>query len=116
MPGVADGSFGLEVAALAKLPDEVVSRARSIVEQLKKTEAALPLKASLQVDKEVAVSEEVKALQLKNQELKAYQAQLLKEREKDTYIAAQLANIDCDSMTPKQAFDLIWNLKNTEGM
>ena len=35
LPGVADGSFGLEVAALAQLPPAVVVRARQILSELK---------------------------------------------------------------------------------
>ena len=43
MPGIADGSFGLEVAALAQLPESVISRARDILGELVHTShTALP--------------------------------------------------------------------------
>lgn len=107
LPGVADGSFGLEVASLAQLPEQVIARARMIVQQLK-------LEESLHVQTSGDVSaKDLAALQLRNQELEAYVAQIEKSRNNDKLIAAQLTTIDCDNLTPRQALDLVWKLKDS---
>ena len=103
LPGVADGSFGLEVAALAKLPEEVVARAGTIIKQLKLEES---LHAHGSAD-----TKDLAALQLRNQELEAYVAQLDKVSKKDKVIAARIAEVDGDNLTPKQALELVWQLK-----
>ena len=56
---------------------------------------------------------DIQALQLRKQELEAYVAHVDKEREKERYIAAQVAQLDYDNLTPKQALDLLWQLKNS---
>ena len=40
MPGIADGSFGLEVAAVAQVPPPVIARAREILSVLTAQERA----------------------------------------------------------------------------
>jgi DNA mismatch repair protein MutS len=109
LPGVADGSFGLEVAALAKLPQEIIARARTIIKQLKLQEAEQE-SVSLQAISGVSQNSQ-EALQARIQELEAYIAQIDKAHKKDTLIAAQIAQLDSDNLTPRQALDFIWKLK-----
>ena len=102
LPGVADGSFGLEVAMLAKLPKEVIIRARVIIKQLK-LEESLHAKPSEVKD--------IVALKIRNQELEVYVAQLDEARKKEKLIASKIAEVDGDELTPKQALELVWQLK-----
>jgi DNA mismatch repair protein MutS len=106
LPGVADGSFGLEVAALARVPDEVVARAREIVGFL-----TLAEQAKVSPDSDLSLIMDFKALQLRNQQLEAYIALLAQEHEKGQYRASKLAELDYDNLTPKQALDILWQLR-----
>jgi DNA mismatch repair protein MutS len=105
LPGVADGSFGLEVAALANVPSSIVKRAREIVAELTTLERAkmhIPHTDS---------HEDLQALRLRNELLENSIAQLMKEREKEVYLASHLSEVDYDNLTPKQALDLLWEFK-----
>ena len=47
IPGAADRSYGIQVARLAGLPKEVVSRAQAILDHLEKQNGAQPDKAAV---------------------------------------------------------------------
>jgi len=87
-PGPANQSYGLQVAALAGVPQDVIRRARAYL----------------------ATLESQQAVQAQNP-----QAQLplgpSAEAESDALRDA-LADVDPDSMTPRQALDAIYKLKN----
>lgn len=89
--GVAKGSFGLEVAKLAHLPTVITDRAYQIEKKLSDTQ---PIGRATKIDS-------TDSTQLRN-ELKQAQATL-----------AQLSNLDYDALSPKKAFDLLWNFKKT---
>ena len=85
MPGIADGSFGLEVAAVAQLPGPLIARAGEILQELMHMQhPALPV----QMPHPIAPK-----------------------RDGEYMIAAELAQIDCESLSAKQALDLVWRLK-----
>lgn len=88
--GVADGSFGIEVAKLAQLPPKVITRATELLQDLK-LDSRVIAPQSTYVDAEV---------QILKQELARAQEQL-----------GLLANVDPNELTPRAAFDLIWALK-----
>ena len=77
--GTADGSFGIEVAQLAGLPQEVVVRARHILQ-------ALPENPKI----------EYKEKEVKNS---------------DAHFFSDIQHIDLDAMSPRQAYEFLWNLK-----
>lgn len=92
--GKAGGSFGLEVAKLADLPQEIINRARDLIEHL--SEKHLPEKNSYQrLDKFTPV--ECTNLCQKNK-LKV---------ERFERIFSVLTKIHPDNLTPRQAHDLI---------
>ncbi len=109
LPGVADGSFGLEVAVLAKLPKEVIMRARAIIKQLRLEEAL-----HVQQVKDPGAVKDTVTLQLRNAELEARIEQLMKEQERQKILISKLAQIDGDELTPKQALALVWQLKELQ--
>lgn len=79
--GVSDGSFGLEVAKLANLPEEVVFRAAQILEGFSKQQH-ITIKPAEKVVKEKSKIEQA------------------------------LLSKDLNNLTPKEAFDFLWNLKS----
>ena len=87
-PGAADRSYGVQVAKLAGLPIAAVERARAVLERLESdsvnaasTPVGLPLFTAA-----VAAPEKPSALDL------------------------ALARLDVDSLTPRQALDLLYEL------
>lgn len=114
--GIADGSFGLEVAKLADLPVELIDRADIILRELH--------------DGKAFVGEAVGAVSLRNSSLngsiggsscfdnkkicdleKKIIDLNIKLESKNKVIEA-LKDIDFDELSPKKAFDLLWNIKN----
>ncbi len=83
--GVARGSFGLDVARLAALPDDIVMRAREILQQL----VASPHEHMLHKQEQVS-------------EPSAHERAVL----------AQLRALNGDELTPRQALETIWRLKS----
>jgi DNA mismatch repair protein MutS len=94
VPGRADGSFGIEVAKLAQIPPEVVERALSILQDLSKNSSNL---SPVEKNKPKSLRWQVQPSTIDSR------ANLLKSRVQD---------LNMDEMTPKMAFDLLWDLKN----
>ncbi len=130
MPGIADGSFGLEVAAVAQVPAEVIARAREILAHLTVTQQVnLPeiqaaRVASLNGNGSNGISAEwplqegsqlgVTPLEMSpavHQDVMSAQAKKMRETER--LIAAELSQLDCESLTAKQALELVWRLKES---
>lgn len=99
--GVARQSFGLEVAKLAKLPSSVLLRAQNLVEQFEHKDnqqaqlTFLPGRAS----------------GVHDQEWKQKYDQLAKKTLQHEKLLQELQNIDCNNLSPKQAFDVLWSLQ-----
>ncbi len=89
--GVADGSFGIEVAKLALLPHEIIVRAQQILCEIHDKKGGEPVgfvaKPSIQSPDTVGQAQVVELLK----------------------------SLDIDSMTPRQALDLVWKLKDMAG-
>jgi len=96
--GVADGSFGLEVAKLAHLPDQLVSRADAILHGLTNGEG------STQMIPATSVSG-------RSQELMAEIVRLREQIQQQEGAMEKLKKVDYDDLSPKKAFDLLWELK-----
>lgn len=92
--GVADGSFGLEVAALAQVPDVIITRARAILDELTLQPHHLQLS---QAD----------LLEQRKRERELYNEQ----KSSTQILAAELLQLNCEQITPKQALDYLWRLK-----
>jgi len=100
--GVADGSFGLEVAKLAHLPERLIGRADSILHGLTNG------KRIISAPQNLGNSQCVAAFQAEIETLRA-QIRLQAVR------LEVLENIDYDELSPKKAFDLLWKLKFPDG-
>ncbi len=89
MPGIAQGSFGVEVAKLAQLPPAVISRAQQLLADLQSH--AHVVQGAVRADENLIALE---------QELLLHKNKL-----------AALQRIDYDNLSPKAAFDLLWKIK-----
>lgn len=97
--GVADGSFGVEVAKLAAVPPSIIQRAQEILERLTIAEAVASGVRDTQQEKSCVESHE--------------QSEILAQRLKNYEEALScIQEIDLDDLSPKKAFDLIWRVKN----
>lgn len=101
LQGIADGSFGIEVAKLASLPGKVVERAAALVTTF--THDAKPV--LVLPDQKGHEQYELARLREENRKLM------------DALTAAhmvqnRLQEVDFDALSPKKAFDLIWELKD----
>ncbi|WP_170003443.1 DNA mismatch repair protein MutS [Pseudopontixanthobacter vadosimaris] len=93
--GPADRSYGLAVARLAGVPEQVVERARSVLDRLEKTRA------------------ETGGLAAGLGELPLFAA-AAEEAECDT-LRDRLRSVDVDALTPRDALDLLYELKEEIG-
>ena len=85
--GAAQGSFGLEVAKLAKLPDLLIKRADQILKELAQNGHGLYVPAQ-------------------KEEKKVFQEQ------KESLFEAKVKELDLDSLTPRQAHDFLYRIKD----
>lgn len=97
IPGVAQGSFGLAVAHLAHLPPSVIARAYEVMHTLSQT-------ASSPVNREPAGL---------IQESDAEKEQLRVALKNVDKFMKKLHTIDYENLSPKKAFDLLWQLKES---
>ena len=97
IPGGADQSYGIQVARLAGLPEEVLSRARTIVNSLNENDIA-------------AVSDKI-ALQEKMEE-KLQTLEGFTISEEDASIISEIKKLDVTKITPLEAMNILYELHN----
>jgi DNA mismatch repair protein MutS len=107
-PGVAPGSFGLDVAKLAGLPHSITQRAKTILHQLQATSEAhqKPTQQSFLYHAAHTTSIDSDEEQL-HQTIRNLELQVTQQQE----LLAQLTNLDINNLTPRQALEFIWDLK-----
>jgi DNA mismatch repair protein MutS len=93
VPGVADGSYGIQVARLAGLPPAVIARAREVLRQLEETDRKSPVHVLID-------------------DLPLFSAARRTEpaAEADP-VAAMLDGIVPDDLSPKEALEALYRLK-----
>ena len=94
--GVADRSYGIHVAKLAGLPPSVITRAKIVLENLEKGEKNKVIEN---------LNEELPLFQ--NIDNEAHSLQAAADSELESYVA----NINVDDLTPRQAIEVIYDLK-----
>ena len=105
--GVADGSFGIEVAKLAQLPSVIIKRSHELVNNL----AVISHNRIDQPDKEASLQQAYVELTHENKQMHATINRLQQQAEAKEVIITALQAVDYDNLSPKQAFDLLWRLK-----
>lgn len=97
IPGGADQSYGIQVARLAGLPEEVLSRARTIVNSLNENDIN-------------AVSEKIALRQEMEEKLQAYNGVSVSDA--DMSIIEDLKKLDITKITPLEAMNLLFEFHN----
>jgi DNA mismatch repair protein MutS len=106
--GIADGSFGIEVAKLADLPSEIIIRSRYLVgEFAQKTARVIPAAFDLVPGDIHGLQKENARLYEENEAMKLHYANADR-------VKKLLEEIDFESLSPKKAFDLLWEYKDNE--
>ncbi|WP_137680319.1 DNA mismatch repair protein MutS [Aurantiacibacter suaedae] len=95
--GAADRSYGLAVAKLAGVPAPVVKRARDVLARLEKGR------------------DETGGLAAGLGELPLFAASMAKEEQAPDPLRALLDEVDVDALSPREALDLIYRLKQESG-
>ncbi len=99
VPGIAPGSFGLEVAKLAQLPYTIVKRAQVILQDLHSNHTPTASNQRLLMNNAQNAEQE--------------QAMIIdSQRTSHKAVTDLIKNTDFDNLSPRQAFDLLWSLKN----
>ena len=96
-PGAADRSYGIQVAKLAGLPESVVERARSVLAKLEDTDRKNPAANLIDDLPLFAVSRAQRAAPVKKASVSASEA--------------ELAALNPDEMTPREALEALYRLK-----
>ncbi len=97
IPGGADQSYGIQVARLAGLPEEVLSRARTIVNSLNENDIA-------------AVSDRISIREQVEEKLKSLEGVTISENEAE--IIAGLKELDVTKITPLEAMNILFEFHN----
>ncbi len=97
-PGFADHSYGIEVAAMAGIPPEVIDRAREILSSLEATELEIA---------EANIQRAIPFLERMTREERAEKLQHAFGDERAETIANELRNLDLNALTPIDAMNKI---------
>lgn len=103
--GMADGSFGLDVARLADLPEVIITRAQEILHQIHTQQHGLNKSASVVKGEDQWVN----GCEL----LQAEIVNLKKELAVAKKLEQEIQKTNLDELSPKQVFDLFWAIKYT---
>ncbi|MBI5022539.1 MAG: DNA mismatch repair protein MutS [Ignavibacteriales bacterium] len=106
-PGFADHSYGIQVAQMAGLPDEVTNRAKKILKNLEGTELTLH-------EESITKSQQPKAKGLEQRvggRIAPSEVQLTLFEMKDDKLREELKKLDLEKMTPLEAMQKLVELK-----
>lgn len=95
MPGISDGSFGVEAAKYAELPVWIINRAQVLLHQLDSQKITV---MPAQLEKQEKLNDNLLF------DLKQKNAQL-------SDLLAQISSLDLDNMSPRLAFDFLWQFR-----
>jgi DNA mismatch repair protein MutS len=113
VPGRSDRSYGIQVARLAGLPPAVVARAQEILAGLERDELSRGGRPTLSAAAGGPVTAQLGLFAPPAEQTAAARAESLPER--DGPLRARLAAIDVDGTTPREALELLAELKRLSG-
>ena len=112
VPGRSDRSYGIQVARLAGLPAGVISRAREILGGLERDELSRGGRPTLSGAASDPQSPQLALFARPADSLADVEADLqMSPRERDNELAKRLHDVDIDDTTPRQALELLVELK-----
>ena len=97
IPGGADQSYGIQVARLAGLPEEVLSRARTIVDSLNENDIA-------------AVTDKIAFREKIEEKLQSFEGMTISSNEAE--VITDLKNMDVTKITPLEAMNILFEYHN----
>lgn len=107
--GASGGSFGLQVAKLAKLPDQIISRASEILKKMEhKSELVSNFTSGTVLQNGIFAQAGEKQLD----ELLTKIAQLEHQIAQNEQFLQKLKALNFDELSPKMAFDILWEMKS----
>ncbi len=101
--GVADKSYGIHVAKIAGIPDEVISRASQILETFESSDSSLSNKKIIQ---------KIDDMDLFSYAPKPEDAKKKEEEEKLHRLRDRLKEINPDDLSPKSALSIMYEIKD----
>ena len=108
--GPASGSYGVEVARLAGIPDEVVQRAREVLERIEKSDV-LEGRAESIISGENDTIESIREMPRKRSaQMVLFPTREMIESQGDDPVLEELRNIDPNNLTPLQALEALYRL------
>ncbi len=113
--GFANGSFGIEVAKLAQLPKRIINRSQEILDELVEN-GDKPKNSTMIVATNNSNNSDMRydALFNEYQQLTEQYHLLQQKMSHATAVMQQLTSIDYEQLSPKAAFDLLWQLKEQQ--
>lgn len=105
--GVADGSFGVEVAKFAGLPHTVIRRAQEILDLLERSETS---HTNIHNNKPKFISQDCDIVR-ENKRLLDRIIQLEQALLSSKRILTFIETVDYNDLSPKKAFDILWQIK-----
>jgi len=101
--GIANGSFGIEVAKLAELPEEIINNSKNILNNLNNNSLA---KQNILNSKELKYKDNNLNFITSNKIIN-----LEKKLENANKLLFNFKNLDLNNLSPKRAFDFLWEFK-----
>ncbi len=105
-PGFADHSYGIEVAAMAGIPLDVIRRAREILRSLEETELKV---AEAKIQRDIPFVERTTRKEHEHKLRKAF------EDERAMAVAQELRSLEVNALTPLEALNTLSGLKQKLG-
>ena len=100
--GGADKSYGIQVAKLAGVPDQVITRAKELVEELSDADITAAVKdLTAPKKKQKIVYDQVDMAQMS-----------LFDTVQDNDIVDEIRDLDMTHLTPMEAMNILYNLQN----
>jgi len=110
-PGFADHSYGIQVAMMAGLPDEVTERAKSILKNLESSELSVHGEEGGGSETGTVSNRAKIKLQKTKSRVAGEELQMTLFEMRDDKLRTELDNIDLDKMTPLEAMQKLAELK-----
>ncbi|MFH0898660.1 MAG: DNA mismatch repair protein MutS [bacterium] len=102
-PGTSQRSFGLDVAKLAQLPDSIITRASHLLHAMENKSQTTIQPALSHVKTENFTPTSIEKIAHLEKQLEVYKEKL-----------KPIQDLNLDELSPKQAFDLLWNLASNK--
>ena len=106
VPGGADRSYGIQVAKLAGVPDEVIGRAKAICEELEKRQHEQHCQKLRCADPAAEESAEKQPDEVDLAQISLF------DTVRDDDIISELKDMDLTNMTPFEAMNRLYELQN----